>query len=422
MRVAYFVNRFPLLSETFILGQITGMIDRGHEVRIFASGPAPQGVGHPLVDEYHLLDRTVFAATVPRRVLARLPRALSVLAEARRTGQLRAALSAVDVRRFGREGLGLGLLLQTAPFLGQPRFDILHCQFGDVGPMVLRLRQLGVLEGALVVSFRGWDTTQYPRLRPGRYDALFAQAAVCLPVSESLARRLVALGCPPERIRVLRSGIDLHRFRFRSATAAAQPAMLTTVGRLTEKKGIEFGIRAVRMLVDAGYSVRYRIAGDGPLDGALRRLVADLGLQNCVSFLGSLPSTEIVELLETSDVFLAPSVTGSRGNEEGIPNALKEAMAVGVPVVSTRHGGIPELVADGVSGLLVAERDAEGLAARVRRLLEDQALRAACVEAGRKVIEDDYEIDALNDRLESIYRQVAGPDAAGHDARHTGRL
>lgn len=411
MRIAYFVNRFPLLSETFILGQITGMIDRGHDVRIFATGRAPTDAAHPLVGEYDLLGRTTFGRPVNGNLLARLPRAVRVIGLAGKSRQLRAALRALDIRRHGRNALGLNLLLQIEPFLGQPRFDVLHCQFGDVGPFALRLKQLGLFDGALVVSFRGWDTTQYPGLHPDGYRELFEQAAAFLPVSASLAGRLIALGCPRERISILRSGIDLRRFRLRSPRAAGVPAALTTVGRLTEKKGMEYGIRAVRKLLDQGQPVHYRIAGDGPLSRSLRRLVTELQLDAHVRFFGSLSSTEVIRLLETSDVFLAPSVTGAKGNEEGIPNALKEAMAIGVPVVSCRHGGIPELVEDGVSGFLVDERDPQALADRVMDLIGQSELRAAHTAKARKAIEDHYEIGALNDQLIALYERVVASES-----------
>jgi colanic acid/amylovoran biosynthesis glycosyltransferase len=231
-------------------------------------------------------------------------------------------------------------------------------------------------------------------------------------VCDFLGRRLVELGAPPERIVVHRTGIDLERWPHRTAAPAGDRSLrLVTVGRLVEKKGIEYVLRAVRILVDRGRDVEYRILGDGPRRDRLIALVAELGLGDRVTLHGRHQQAKVREGMAESDVLVAASVTAADGDEEGIPNVLKEAMALGLPVVGTRHAGIPELIEDGVSGFLVPERDEGTLADALERLARDPGRWAAMGRAGRAKIEMEYDIHRLNDRLAGLLEALIRPEA-----------
>ena len=184
-----------------------------------------------------------------------------------------------------------------------------------------------------------------------------------------------------------------------------------TVGRLVEKKGIEYVLRAVRVLADRGVEVEYRILGDGPRRDRLAALAAELGVADRVHLQGRHGQQAVREGVEGSDVLVAASVTAADGDEEGIPNVLKEAMALGLPVVGTRHAGIPELIEDGVSGFLVPERDEAALADALQRLARDPGRWAAMGRAGRARIEREYDIHRLNDRLAGLLESLTRPEA-----------
>lgn len=406
LKIAYFVNKFPLISETFILEQITAMIDRGHDVQIFATGRPDSHLKHSAVDQYSLLDRTTFLEPMPRSPITRIRLAIGITSTAIKAGRVAVVLRALNVVRFRRAALDLSLLLRTAPYIGRPGFDILHCQFGDVAVSLLPLIKIGVLSGRLVTSFRGWDATQYPALYPGRYRDLFSLGDAFLPVSHSLEQRLQELGCPRDRVTVLRSGVDLTQFRFRDKKKIGQPVNLITIGRLTEKKGVEFGIRAVDQLLRAGYDVEYKIVGDGPLRNTLCNLVQKLARQQRISFLGAVDSETVVSLLEEADIFLAPSVTGKKGDQEGIPNSLKEAMAIGIPVIGTDHGGISELIDNNVNGFMVGEGKSEDVVTIIKNIVASpDSVNDLIVEA-RKTVEEKFDVEVLNDKLEEIYARL----------------
>jgi colanic acid/amylovoran biosynthesis glycosyltransferase len=184
------------------------------------------------------------------------------------------------------------------------------------------------------------------------------------------------------------------------------PVRAVTIGRLTEKKGIDCGLRAIARVIASGRAVSYTIVGEGPQRGDLERLAQELGIEQSVAFAGWISHDDVVRVMEDSHILIAPSVIASDGDEEGIPNVIKEAMATGMPVISTRHGGIPELLEDNVSGLLVPERDDEALANRIGFLIDHPAAWALIGREARRRIEADFDIDKLNNELVSLYEQV----------------
>lgn len=390
------VRRFPTLSETFILNQITGLVDAGIDVDIFARSPGHDDAVHRDVLAYRLMDRTRYLRT-PRSRPGRLAAALAVW----RYPAL--ALRCLERRRGRAASLALAHAATTVHRRGP--HDVVHCQFGQFGLKAMTLRELGVLPGRILVAFRGADLTVDPDVEG--YRMLFQVADRVLPVCDAFRHRLVEMGCDPGKIRVHRSGIDLSRFEFvERSRSPGEGYRLLTIARLVEKKGVAYGIRAVALLKQAGQDVTLTIVGDGPLREELERLSVELDVRDRIRFTGALAHEAVLKVVLDAHVLVAPSHTGEDGDQEGIPNVLKEAMATGLPVVSTFHSGIPELVEDGVSGFLVPERDSEALANRLLHLLNNRERWAAMGRAGRNRVEAEYDIRALNRQLIELYRDV----------------
>jgi colanic acid/amylovoran biosynthesis glycosyltransferase len=412
MRVAFLTALFPVLSDIPFLNQIVGLLERGHQVDVYADGPQPGGPFHPDIERLGLQSLTRYPLRWPAGRVDRWRAAAGVVLAHRGT-ERRTLLRTLDPSRFWHRAWTLDQLRRTARFLPTRPYDICYCAFGMDAPHALRLRRLGVLGGELVVAFRGADTTKYVARRgPRVYARTFRQARLLLPVCDFLARRLLDLGAPPERVVVHRTGIDLRRWPYREREPAGDGRLrLVTVGRLVEKKGVEHVLRAMRILLDRGVDVEYGILGDGPRRERLAALAAELGVKDRVTLHGRHGQEAVRDELERSDVLVAASVTAADGDEEGIPNVLKEAMALGLPVVGTRHAGIPELIEDDVSGFLVPERDEASLADALQRLARDPGRWATMGRAGRATIEREYDIHRLNDRLagllENLIRQEA---------------
>jgi colanic acid/amylovoran biosynthesis glycosyltransferase len=400
MRIAVVVGVFPTVSETFILNQVTGLIDRGHDVHIFAARSGRPAAIHDEIISYRLLDRTRYSAWMPSRHPHRFLVALPLIAKAlfrRRANGARLLSTA----RFGFRSAPLELLSDAAAFQGSDPFDVVLCHHGPMGARIARLRDAGVVSGRVVTVFHGSDASAYVR-RVGShaYAHLFATDDLFLPVSDHWRRRLIALGCPADRMGVHGLGVDCRRFAFAwRERRAGEPLRLVTVARLVERKGVANGIRAVAELVRSGVDVEYTIVGDGPLSGVLVHLARELGLSERVRIIDSVSHGAVAAILARSHVMVAPSVTASDGDMEGIPVAIMEAMASGLPVVSTVHGGIPELIEDDVTGYLVPEGDVRALAVRLAHLSRDSTSSRRVSTAARKLIVQRHDIEKLNDRL-----------------------
>ncbi len=400
MRIAVVVGAFPTVSETFVLNQVTGLIDRGHDVRIFAARSGRPAAIHDEIISYRLMNLVRYSAWLPEHHPHRLLVALPHVAKAlfRRQGNGARLLSAA---RFGFRSAPLELLSDAAAFRESDSFDVVLCHHGHMGARIARLREAGVVRGCVVTAFHGSDVSAYVR-RAGShaYAHLFATGDLFLPVSDHCRRRLIALGCPAERIAVHGMGVDCRRFGFaRRERRAGEPLRLVTVGRLVERKGMANAIRAVAELVRSGVDVEYTIVGDGPLSAVLIHLARELGVAERVRIIGSVSHGAVAAILARSHIMVAPSMTASDGDMEGIPVAIMEAMASGVPVVSTAHSGIPELIEDDVTGYLVPEGDVHALAARLKNLARDFATSQRVCPAARRLIVQRHDIEKLDDRL-----------------------
>lgn len=400
MKIAVVVGRFPSVSETFILSEIVWLIEQGHEVEILALRQGPAGTLHPEIEHYDLLSRTRYLAAMPsgvRRVLFAAGPLLRVLRH--RPGLIGGLL---NTRRFGREARSLQLLYAGASLLdGDLGFDVIHAHFGPHGALAAALRALGLVRGAVVTTFHGADVAMGQRRDPARYRALFDSGDRFLTVSRLWRERLIEAGAPASRVVVHHMGVDTTVHRPGRPAASNDPTKLISVCRLTEKKGIRYALEALASL--HGHPFVYHVVGDGPLLTDLETLAQQLGIMDKVVFHGAQPAPAVKALLDASQLFLLPSVTAQNGDQEGVPVALMEAMAAGLPVVSTFHSGIPELVDDGVSGRLVPERDVGALAKAIESLIGDTSQRVAMGYQARKKVEREFDANQLYEELERIF-------------------
>ncbi len=407
MRIAFFLNEFPALSQPFILNQITGMIDRGHEVDIYAAQRFPTDKCHPQIASYGLLAKTRFFSDVPASYLERLLKAIGLTLSRgvwRRPGLV---LRAMAVSNDGRTGLNMRLLYWALALADRGPYDVIHCQFGTLGPRALKLKELRATNGRIITSFRGYDVNRVLADTPSYYDQLFRNGSLFLPVSKSLADRLLSAGCPADRMEILHSGIDCGRFIFSERHKSKEEVTrLLGIGRLVSKKGWVYAIEALAEARSAGRDIHFTLVGDGELRDQVESSIDKYRLRDSVTLLGWCDHDEVTQLLRDSHILIAPSVTTEDGDQEGIPNVLKEAMATGLPVLSTWHSGIPELVEDGVTGYLVPEADVERLSERLIHLCDHPEQWPGMGRNARQKVEAEFDTEKINNRLEQLYLGV----------------
>lgn len=402
MKVSFFLLKFPLSSETFVLNQIVAFIEMGYEVEIVALQKGDLTNTHAAYSQYQLADKVRWLQNEPPGTLAKLRyRGFSTL----RGLHHPAVWRALNARRYGQEARNLILSSICSRTPSPITSDVFIAHFGPAGVTAAKLRELGVIRGKIATVFHGIDISSREVLDHyrGEYQQLFRRGDMMLPISQLWADRLKTMGCPGDKITVSRMGVNMERFTQRPLKAPDACLQIISVARLTEKKGLHVAIEACRQLKAQGVNFRYRILGMGPWERRLRILIEQYQLEDRVEMPGFKPSHEVKAMLDKADVFLLPSITGADGDMEGIPVALMEAMAVGIPVLSTVHSGIPELIDSGGSGWLVAENDAEALADKLRLLgsMDEQTLQPVVTRA-RKKVETDFNQQLINRQLASL--------------------
>lgn len=282
--------------------------------------------------------------------------------------------------------------------------EVLHVFFGNVAVHLLPL--LRKCPVPVVVSFHGSDVAG-SMASPEYAEAvreLFALAAAVPCRSEQLAERVAALGCPQDKLRMMRTILPDIAFHER------RPPMdgawrVVQAARLVPKKGLATALKAFARFAGEYPLATFTIAGEGPLEEKLREEARNLGLADRVTFTGFLSQEALRDLYAGSHIFLHPSET-AQGDVEGIPNAMLEAMASGLPVVATHHGGIPEVIQDGGNGLLCAERDAPAVAEALLRLAGATPLYARLSENASSSVRAQFSAERQIAAIEEIYREA----------------
>ena len=293
--------------------------------------------------------------------------------------------------------------------LSKTRARLLHIYFGHIAVHLLPL--IRAWNHQSVVSFHGADVMvdmNKPAYREATLQMLDAVTLV-LVRSESLLRALVDLRCDPKKIQIQRTGIPVEEFPFRERAVPQNGEWrLVQAGRLIEKKGLPVTLRAFSTFLKKQPNASLTIAGEGPLLPELRNLARELKIAERVSFTGFVSQEQLREIYYRSHIFLHPSQTGRDGNQEGIPNSMLEAMATGLPVFATEHGGIPETIENGLSGVLVPERDDEVLAQALLNAARDPALLLHIGHAGADAIRKNFDLRRQAQGLEETYLQTIG--------------
>lgn len=400
-RILYVVSAFPCWSETFIVREINALLRRGADVRILPLRAGTESfvqtdaarlmdrVLHPLPwyrSLATLLQRLVTQPLVtvsqPAKIIAGLWRKPLVMAKSL-VGWFRAVGLLDDVQAFSP--------------------DHVHAHwatYASTAAMVISRH----IDRPFSFTAHAHDIYLDDQLMADK----LASAAFVATISE-FNRAYIRHRYPASagtRIEIVHCGVQPQRRR-RDA-ARVQPGLLLSVGRLDEIKGFPVLIEACRILREQGLDFRCEIVGDGPLHGQLVEQLRRTGLGDRVTLLGALPSQDVERKLHEADVFVLASQRSRAGNMDGIPVALMEAMASGTPVISTAVSGIPELVEDSRTGLLVEPRDADALAHAIRRMLEDSLLRGRCVAGAVNKVRYEFNADTEGERLFHIIRSLPG--------------
>lgn len=382
--------------ETFLDRLLRGLAASGMEVTVASPRPLPRLSGG---------EARVRWIWAPPWNVSPLRRVASIVALA--GGAMCRALGALGQRpRFGafppRWMWSPRALHRLLPLVGR-RADVVYFPWNSAAIAYEQVFDWGV---PVVVSCRGSQIHVAPR-NPARHEiraglaATFARAAAVHCVSECIKREAIGFGLDPAKARVIRPAVDPTYFVPGAMGAGSGELRVVSTGSVIWRKGYEYALVALRRLLDAGVPASLAILGDGAERQRLLFTVDDLGLHGRVELLGRRPPAQVRERLQQADVFLLPSVA------EGISNAALEAMACGLPVVSTCCGGMDEAIRDGVEGLLVPVRDPEAMAAALHRLWVDPALRRRLGGAARARVEGEFSSSRALAQWQELFSLVA---------------
>ena len=401
MKIAFIVNTFPSLSQTFVLNQITGLLDMGYDVEIFAHMKQNEKKVHANVERYRLMER-VHYFDIPSNRIKRLLKAINLIITNFYKSPIK-ILKSLTILNFRRRIWSLRGLYVLIPFLDK-KFDIIHCHFGPNGTLGTYLKQLGI-PGKIVTMFHGYDIRLGLEKGGHIYNDLFKLGDCFLIISKWTKNHLIKFGANPQKFICHPIGIDVDKFSSRwQSNVVERPntVIILTVARLINAKGLQYGIHSINKLLkkNSELYVEYDIIGEGPLEEQLRKLVKTLGLVESVRFLGPMEQEEVIKYYQRAHIFLLPSIA------EAIPTVLMEAQAVGLPIIATSVGSISQVMIDGKSGFLVPERNVDVLVEKLDYLINHPEIWAEMGRAGRKYVEENYDIKKLNRRLVKIYNAL----------------
>jgi len=411
MRIAIVLNSFPEISEKFLLNAVIGFIKAGADIEIFAAHRPSTALRHEQFLRYDVEKYTNYV-DIPRSMKRRI-RAAPFLFVKLLVKNPKAAFEAIRFGKYRTVAKNLKLLYFGNRFADE-RFDVVHCHFGPNGLVGSYLKECGFC-GHLVATFHGSDINTYPKKHGiDVYRQLYRSADLVTANTAFTKSRIVANGCPETLIRVIPVGLVVEDYADVDRSSV-MPDSILTVGRLEEKKGHRYALEAIALVRKEIPTVGYHIAGDGSLAAALKAYAAELGIDDCVRFMGLMDSGQVNKMYATCSVFTLPSVTAASGDMEGQGLVIQEAQMCGMPVVSTLHNGIPDGLLDGTTGFLVPEKDPQSLADRLLVLLKDAALREKMGAAGKIFVAGKYDIEVITAGFMACFEKIHSGTVGGQD-------
>lgn len=397
-RLGYVLKRFPRLSETFVAAEILELQRQGEDVWVFATSRPDEPVRHRFLEE--LTAPVVYLPYRPSRQPLRVARALARALRSNPSGWFRAAQTSLFPPRL----TGLRRLLQATVLFDEMRragVTHAHAHFATAAARLANLAwRMGLVSYSVTAHAKDiW----HQEVRVDHLRDKLAPARFVATVSEVNRAYLVSQLGPGTRVEVVPNSVDVGRLV--PGQRRPQPRRVLSVARLVEKKGLHHLLEACAVLARRGRPVELEIVGDGPQRSGLEAAASAAGLN--VHFMGALPHEAVVARYLEASVFCLPCVVASTGDRDGLPTAVLEAMALGVPVVASAVNGLSEAIVHERTGLVVPNADPPGLADALDRLLTDPGLATRLSVAGRRHVEERFALGSTVARLRALFPQAA---------------
>ncbi len=363
---------------------------------------------HPQFLKYELDKRVTYGVHPPLNRVKKYTKFFIHLSKYLASHKTLKILKTVNVLKLGLNSFNLQYFFKALLFRQQSEFDIIHCHFGPIGQDIVELREMGFVKGKIVTSFHGYDFQRRSILKEyNNYRVLFSLGDGFIANSFFTNNQLQKLGCTSTKLTTIPVSFAGNIFVPSISESSDQVYSILTVARLEEVKGIAYALQAVSKLKHF-YKINfhYEIIGAGSLQEDLLNLADNLGIADHVKFLGSRTQDFVLKHLYKADVFLLTSITSSEGAAEAQGLVLLEAQAAGVPVVASRTGGVPDSLIEGVTGLLVPEKDPDEIARALEALYRDPERRKEMGSRGITFVKANFDPAILNAKIFDFYKSV----------------
>jgi glycosyltransferase involved in cell wall biosynthesis len=411
MRVGYVLKRYPRYSETFVVNEILAHEAAGLEIEIFALRPPAETHFQNIISQVrapvHYIRKPI-QGRVSESLNSLAPTAASYFwAELQEASKVIPGFWAKLAVAQGEQASSVYQAAWLAREVRLKGITHLHAHFGTVATSVARLAS----------HFAGIPYTFTAHAKDIFHESVEAEdmrrklsdAANVITVSDyNLEYLQQTYGDAAARVQRIYNGLDLGQLAYKSPLH--RPPQIISVGRLIEKKGVPILIDACAILANRGCQFNCQIIGSGSLEAELRQQIQQLGVQSIVEIIGPRPQNEVFEQVQKAAVFAAPYVIGKDGNRDGLPTVLLEAMALGTPCVSTDVTGIPEVVRDEETGLMVPQHDPKALADALERLLTEPTLRVRLATQARQLIESEFDIHKNTASVRTLFHTTTRTD------------
>ena len=404
-RIVLIVNSFPKLSETFIVNKFTGLLSRGVDVHVVCGKSKKQdwSAFPELCEDSDTKRRVHETWPITPKFLAALLLPFGLL-----RGLVKAPKTTLHYLSLGYKRFGFNIFKRF--YLDQELIclkpDIIHFEFGSIAVGRTYIKHL--LNTKISVSFRGYDLNYIGLDKPEFYKEVWKASDSCHFLGEDLFIRAKKRGYPENlKFRLIPPAINIEEFPIivkgsrDNPSSSEKVVRILSVGRLEWKKGYEYALSSIKLLIDKGIRCDYRIVGEGSFRQAIQFSIIDLGLQDVVELCGALNHAEIIEKLYSTDIFLHAAVS------EGFGNAVLEAQAAGVPVICSNADGLSENVLDGVSGFVVPRRNVIAMTEKLELLSTNEKLRHTMGAAGRERVERLFQLENQIDSWISFYKELS---------------
>ena len=400
--ILYILRTFPTVTEMSTLNEITGMVRRGNEVSIVSlRKPADLKQVHDDVSKYGLMGKTFYVNVetgirkwkniILRTIWGQVKLFLMCDIKFRK----KVITSLYSLKKKSRR-ISLIHLVDLINHITTKKPDVIYFHFATHAGELIILRK--IFDIPYVVFFHGFDFSKDLPFDELNYPEMFRLGDWFFTNSTFAGTLVERLGCPKEKLLVTGLPVDDHQYPFK-ARKKGKTVRILTVGRLVEKKGLEYSIRAVSKVVNDHQDVEYTIIGDGPLEADLTKLISDLGAEDKIRLLGSKKKAEVIEAMLASDIFILASVTAKDNETEGLPMVSLESQLTGLPILVTLHSGFPDAVIEGRSGFLVPERDVDALYERLKWLIENPKVWESFGKEGREHVMKNFSEDVYMNKI-----------------------